>query len=297
MREKLRRAWQLLRAAYGEWQHDNAMMLSAAVAFYATFSLAPLLLLLLTTSRWFFGEGAARQRLVELIAETAGVRASRAVDRVIEAASSGDESITIWSSILLVVAASAVFRQLKLALNLVLDVPNREDGGVLIFLRRRAFAVLIVIAGILLLLVALFATATVEWIRANAPAALGEYGAIWRVAEILLKFAVVYVAFGATLKFVPDVRMRWRVVAMSSAVAAVLFIIGQTVLGLYVARSGFASAYGAAASVILLLLYVYFTVAILLAAAELTEVSARDDAEFRRERRQRQDEERYQPRK
>ena len=297
MLAKLRGAAGLLRAAWGEWQRDNAMMFAAAVAFYATFSLAPLLLLLLNTGAIVFGERAARVRVIELVGETVGPRAGHAVARLMEAASDTEGGVTALSAVLLVIAASAVFRHLKFALNTVLDVPTREDSGILQYIRRRVFAVVIVIVAIVLLLSALGTVAGLEWVRANTPEALMADAAIWRSIELAASFVMVAILFGMVLKFVPDVDLDWRHVAVAATVAAAIFAAAQWLLGLYLSKSNFASAYGAAGSVVLLLVYVYLTTSVLLAAAELTEVIARRDVVFRSRRREAQDEQDYQPRK
>ena len=296
MRRKLETAVTVLRSTWQEWRRDNAMMLAAAVAFYATFSVAPLLVLLLNAAALLLGQAAARARLLDLVADAAGARAARAVGRLIVTVSKTDAGATALSVVLLVVAASAVFRHLKFALNLVFDVPTKEMRGWVRFLRRRAFAAVIAIAGILLLVTALATSAAIEWIGANVPEAL-RYAALWRGVDLAVSFAMLTVVFGSILKFVPDVDLKWRHVGVGAVLAALAFTVGQMLIGLYLSRSNLTSAYGAAGSVVLLLVYFYLTAAILFAAAELTEVFARRDAEFREERRDRQDEQQYTPRK
>lgn len=297
IRAKIREAGDLLQCAYQAWQRDNAMMLAAAVAFYATFSLAPLLLLLIHGGALLFGEEAALRRLLELVSGAAGGKAARAVERLIEAAAEGDAGVTVFNSVVLVVGASAVFRQLKVALNIVLDIPTEEERGVMKFLKKRAFAVVVAIAVIALVLTGLGVTAASEWMRAYAPDSFFGAGTLWRIIDRLVFFAALTVIFAAILKFVPDIDLAWRHVRASAALAALLFVCGQLLLGLYLAHGSLTSAYGAAGSIVLLLVYVYFTVAVILAAAELSEVIARRDPEFRYQRRRVQDEQDYEPRK
>ena len=297
MRNWLRRVLAILKETWNELRRDNALMLAAAVAFYATFSLAPLLLLLLHAGALFFGRDAARAQLLEFVRDTAGPNAARAAGRVLASASDADGGVTAVSVILLLLASSAVFRHLKAALNLVLDVPTKEDGGFLRYLKNRAFAAVMAVTGIVVVVSALGATAVLAWLRANAPEALGRAAVVWRGAELLISFAVIAAVFAAVLKFVPDIRMKWRFAGGGAALAALVFTAGQSLISVYVSRTRFTAAYGAAGSVVLLLLYVYFTVAVILAAAELTGILARRDREFRDEQRRLQDDEHYQPRK
>lgn len=297
MQRRLRSAAELTRATWREWQRDNGMMLAAAIAFYATFSIAPLLLLLLNAGALVFGEEAARGRLLELVSDAAGARAAGAVDRIMIAASRTDAGATIASVALLLLAASAVFRHLKTALNIVLDVPTKKERGVVRFLKNRAFAALVVIAGIALHVSALGAMTGVAWTRENLPELLGDAGGLWRAAELGISYGLLAIVFGAILRFVPDVRLKWRHVAIGAGVGALVFVGGQQLISAYLARAWVTAAYGAAGSVVLVLLYVYFTAAVILLAAELTERFARDDAEFREQRHQAQAEEGYRPQK
>lgn len=297
MRERLRTIWQLVRNTFREWQHDNAMMLAAAVAFYATFSLAPLLLLLVHGGALIFGEEAALRRLLDVVANAAGERTAGAVQRIIVAAADSDTDTTLINVGILIIGASAVFRQLKQALNLVLDVPTEADGGVLPYLRKRAFAIVVVIAVIALIVAGLVMTAVTEWLRSNVPDTIFASGLLWRLLDRAIFFILLAFVFAAILKYVPDVALTWRHVAPGAIVAALLYVLGQLLLGLYLAHGNLASAYGAAGSVVLLLVYVYFTVAVLLAAAELSEVIARRDPDFRYARQRAQSEHQYAPRK
>ena len=80
--------------------------------------------------------------------------------------------------------------------------------------------------------------------------------------------------FAILFRFVPDVRLRWRDVTTGAVVTAVLFGIGQQVIGWYLGQSTVASSYGAAGSVMVLLLWVYYSCQIVLFGAEFTRVWA-----------------------
>ncbi len=57
-------------------------------------------------------------------------------------------------------------------------------------------------------------------------------------------------------------------------VTSAAFVIGQTLIALYLGRAGVASAYGAAGSLLVLLLWIYYSSMILLFGAEFTRVYA-----------------------
>ena len=81
--------------------------------------------------------------------------------------------------------------------------------------------------------------------------------------------------FALLYRVLPDVRLGWRDVTTGAFVTAVLFTIGQQLIGLYLGQSSVASSYGAAGSIMILLLWVYHSCQILLFGAEFTRVYAR----------------------
>lgn len=74
---------------------------------------------------------------------------------------------------------------------------------------------------------------------------------------------------------VPDAKAAWKDVIIGALFTALLFTIGQFLLGLYLARGAFSSTYGAAGSFLVILLWVYYSAQILLLGAEFTQVYAR----------------------
>lgn len=264
-----------------EWKHDNASMLAAAVAFYATFSVAPLLVLSLTIAAMVLGAEAAQREVVEVIARTINPRTALAVRRLLTPAEADDGvGVTIVSAVLLLAAASGVFRHLRIALNLILDVPTVEAPGWRTAVRGRLLAVVMVIAALALLLGSVALTAVLATVRKFVPAIPAGEVALWRTVEIAGTTLLVAAVFAAILKLVPDAKLAWRNVRVAAVAAAVLFGAGRYLLGAWLSRTNITSLYGAAASLFVILVATYFAVLALFLAAELTEVLARRDDEF-----------------
>ncbi len=80
--------------------------------------------------------------------------------------------------------------------------------------------------------------------------------------------------FALTFKFLPDTEVAWRDVWTGALATSVLFVVGQLLIGLYVAKAGIASGYGAAGSILVLLVWIYYSSMILLFGAEFTRVFA-----------------------
>src|SRR6185503_227746 len=97
---------------------------------------------------------------------------------------------------------------------------------------------------------------------------------LWTIVNTLVSIVVTTGLFALLFRFLPDVRLRWRDVMTGAVVTAVLFTIGQQVIGLYLGQSAIASMYGAAGSMMILLLWVYYSCQILLFGAQFTRVWA-----------------------
>lgn len=287
----------LVRELVREWKHDNASLLAAAVAFYATFSVAPLLVLSLTITAMVLGEEAAQREVVEVIARTINPRTALAVQRLLSPAADDGVGVTIVSAVLLLAAASGVFRHLRIALNLILDVPTVEAPGWKAAVRGRLVAVVMVIAALALLLGSVALTAVLATVRKFVPAIPAGEIAVWRTVEIAGTTIVVAAVFAAILKLVPDARLAWRNVRVAAVAAAVLFGTGRYLLGAWLSRTNITSLYGAAASLFVILVATYFAVLALFLAAELTEVLSRRDDEFTDDRARKQAVQRHTRRK
>lgn len=281
-----------------DWRSDNASLLAAGVAFYATFSIGPLLVLVLSLTTAVMGADTARREVVDLIARFVNPRTALAVQRLLAPTANSDgTAVTIVSAVLLLAGASAVFRQLRIALNVILDVPTAASPGWKVMARRRLIAVVMVVVTLGLLLSAVGLTAVLASVRNFVPEIPAGDVAVWRIVEIVVSTLIVAGVFAAILKFVPDAALAWRNVRVAAVVAAVLFGIGRYLVGVYLSRTNVTTIYGAAASLFVVLVATYFAVLVLFLAAELTEVLSRRDEEFVRDRARRQAAERHTPRK
>jgi membrane protein len=168
-----------------------------------------------------------------------------------------------------------VFVQLQDAFNTVWDVPPGKQGGLLRTLLVRLEAVAMVIGvGFLLLLSMLISTA-LSAVGTFAAHYLPASGLVMQAIDYVVSFAVIAVLFALIFRHLPDADVQWRDVWPGAAITALLFILGQLGIGLYLGRSAVSSTYGAAGSLAIILLWVYYSAQILLLGAEFTQVYAR----------------------
>ncbi|MFD2255677.1 YihY/virulence factor BrkB family protein [Luteolibacter algae] len=267
----------LLKETFKEFQKDNAMRLSAALAYYSVFSLAPLLIISISIAGAIFGEDAARGAIEFQLTDAIGQESARAVQEMIQNAHQDDKGIfmTIIGVLILLVSASGVFAQLKDAMNTVWDLKVKPGTGVKVMVKSRLLALsMVLVIGFLLLISLILSTVTatlISWVGKALPIP----GFVFQTVSLLVSVGMVTVLFAMIFKILPDADVQWRDVWSGAFLTAVLFSIGKMVLALYLGRQEAASTYGAAGALILLLSWVYYSANILLLGAEFTQVYAR----------------------
>ncbi len=273
---RFREGFDTLKEAVSDFTKDDAMTQGAAVAFYTALSLAPLLVLLM----WIAGALGhdTQQKLIGQLTSLVGHEAGQAVESVAESAkqtpSIGDIA-GIISVVVLVFSATGVFAQLQHALNLIWNVETKPGSGVLSFLRTRVASLGMLVTIGFLLVVSLVMSAALSAAIGTVGDVLPGADILWRIVEIVVSIVVFGLVFGAVFKVLPDVKIAWRNVFVGALITAVMFTIGKTLIGLYLAKSSTGSAYGAAGSLIVLLTWVYYSSLILFFGAEVTQVWAK----------------------
>jgi membrane protein len=263
-----------------EFIDDDCSTKAAALAYFITFSLAPLLLIVIAVVGLVVGRQEVQGRLQEQIQNLVGSGAASQIQTMIQTASEHRQAgITgaIVGFLTLLLGATTVFVQLQAALNGVWHVkpdPRASSIRNLITQRLLSFAMIIGIA--FLLLVSLVVSATIAALGGMFKSMLPDdfsaplLGAIdWTVS-----FVIVTILFAAVFKVLPDVVVEWRQVWAGATLTALLFTFGKTLIGLYLGKSGVASAYGAAGSLVILVFWIYYSSMIVLFGAEFTKVWA-----------------------
>ena len=268
----------LLKRAASDWIDDGAMRLSSSLAYYAVFSLAPLLIIVVSVAGMVFDESAARGHLSREIASLAGKAAGDAIQSAVQ--SSAAHQITggfaaVISTALLFFGASTVFAELKDALNLVWGVVVKPGRPLLTLVRDRFFSFSIVLAIGFLLLVSLVISILLTAFGAYLSGRVQLHPAVWQTLDAVVSFVVVTGLFAMIFKLIPNVRVRWSDVWPGAVATSLLFTLGKFVIGYYLATTSLASSFGAAGSVVMVLAWIYYSSCILFFGAEITKGYAR----------------------
>jgi membrane protein len=271
----------LLKLTYQGWKEDKASRLSAALAYYTIFSLAPMLLIIIAVTGFFFGQrDVVQSQVLNQIEGLVGADGREFVSGLLTSASNPAKGVfaTIVGIVTLLFGALGVFNELHNALNTIWEVKEEETKGFLESIKKVIFNRLLSFSMILgigfLLLVSLVISAAISAVQETIGNAVPVSEILLQIVNLVISIGVVTVLFALIFKFLPDAEIAWRDVWLGAFVTAVLFSLGKFLIGLYLGNSSAASAFGAAGSLVLLLLWIYYSAQILLFGADFTEVYA-----------------------
>lgn len=279
----VKRLGRTIKQAYDDFSDDDCMSMAAALAYYTIFSLPPLLVVALTIAGVFWDSSDVRGSLEDEIAALVGEGGKKEVATMIDKANQpgrGAVASTVGVVVLLL-GATGVFGQLQHSLNRVWEVkPDPAQGGIKNFIMKRILSLGMVLAIGFLLLVSLILTTILGSVGNTLGGLLpGDVAKVWPfLIHLVVSFVVITLLFAAMFKALPDAHLSWRNVWFGAAVTAGLFIVGKSLIGLYLANKD-PGAYGAAGSLVIVLLWVYYTSLILFFGAEFTQAWAQSHGE------------------
>jgi len=271
------RTARVLWAALNRYLDADGMRQGAAVAFYAAFSIAPLLVVVTGVMVWLLGNDTAQATLLDALAGLIGPRETKTladllVPRAVAATGTIGSAGAVFGSWLAlgttVIGATGVFIEMRSAVQAML---GESDGAFSWWrlVRVRLLAIGVVLGCCFLLSVAMLAQAVsllaLHRIASNWPV----LAPLLAAAETLWSGAVIALLFALMIRWLPDHRLPIRHALAGAAVAAALFMVGRYGISLYIATTATQSALGAAGSFAALLVWVYWSSQIFLLGAAL----------------------------
>ena len=267
----------MLKQTFRHFQRHKAQWLAAAIAYYMTFAIAPLIIVVVAIAGFVLGgHRAVLEEIYSYIGSAAGQSAATAVQSIVHSTFTQMQSGAVTKTIAWVIFLAAtigLFTVLQDALNIVWDVtPTKQT--LLDFLRSRALAVAGVVTISLLLTVSLAANSALTIAGREMASISPSLPIVMKTLDFLISFLVIAGCLSLLYKFMPACRVEWRDVWLGSVLTSLLFVIGQFLLGWYLGRAAITSSFGAFTSLIVFLLWTNYSAQVMLFGAEFTQVFA-----------------------
>jgi membrane protein len=275
-RPPLRPVCDLLSETFKEWRKDNAQTLGAALAFYTTFSMAPLLIIVIAIFGVILGKETVQVEILKRAQELIGAQGAAAVKMMIGAAYRPGTGLpaTIIGILVILVGSTSALVMLTHSLNLIWGARPNSQAPIWTLVKERllSFAMILIIG--LLLVLSLLLSIALSFLTGFFQNLLPVPPFFIEVCDFVFSFLLITLLFAVVYKVLPDVKIAWTDVWVGSAITGLLFTLGKFLFGMYLARSSIRSAYGAASSLVIILMWVYYSAQIFLLGAEFTQVYA-----------------------
>ena len=278
MASKLKKIISLLKESSQEFSDDHATKLSASLAYYAIFSIGPLLLVIVTLLGFFYKKPYVTNQLFDELSGIIGESSSKELQGILENISHQSNSTLfgIVGGVVLVFGATGIFTEIQSSINYIWSIKSKPKRSWLKYITDRLLAFVLILGLGLLMFVTLFLNLLIDLLTGYLQRFLGDADIfLLKAADVGLMFAVVTFLFWIIFKVLPDAHVHWKDALVGATFTGFLFLIGKFVIGFYFGISKSVNAYGAAASIILLLTWVYYCSMILYFGAEFTEVYAK----------------------
>ncbi|MEJ2884287.1 YihY/virulence factor BrkB family protein [Pedobacter sp. GR22-6] len=269
--------WEVLKNAFTGFTDHKVTKLSGSLAYYTVFSMAPLLVVIISLCAIFLGQEAAEGQIKAQLDQFLGSDTAAQLQELIRKASIGDKGTVafIIGAGTLLVGATTVFADIQDSINMIWGLKPKPKRGWLKMLQNRFLSFSVIISLGFILLVSLGVTALIDGfgnkLKNNYP---DISVVIFYIINQLITLAVISTIFGVIFKVLPDAIIKWRDVALGAIVTALLFMLGKFGISFYIGQSNVGSTYGAAGSLIIVLLWTYYSSIILYFGAEFTKAYA-----------------------
>lgn len=279
MKKKFLSLYYFIKKVIAEFSDDNILKYSASLAYYTVFSLAPMLIIIMSICGALYGKEAAQGKVYAEIKDLVGDAAALQIQEIIKNIHLTKDTpiATVFSTIVLIIGGTGIFGEIQDSLNKIwgLKVNAKKVWWKLILNRLLSFSLVISLGFVLIVSLVLNALIAILGNRLNH--FLSGIGKLFiPILDYALSFGITAILFAIIFKVLPDAKIKWKDVSVGALITALLFTLGKLGIGYYLSRSNMATAYGAAGSVIIIMLWAYYSSVILYLGAEFTKVYANE---------------------
>ena len=278
MKKKIKNIYTYLKQVFTEFAEDNILKYSASLAYYTVFSLAPVLIVIISICGVLFGKEAIQGHIYGQIKGLVGNDAAVQIQETIKNIHLTGHNIfaTIISIIVLLIGATGIFGEVQDSLNKIwgLRIKTKKTWWKLIINRLLSFSLILCIGFVMM--VSLLLNALVSAFGTFLARYFSEFSVILvQLTDNVLTFIVTTFLFSLMFKVLPDAKIKWKDVLIGGLITSVFFTLGKLTIGYYLGSSNIASVYGAAGSIMIIMVWVYYSSIILYLGAVFTKVYAK----------------------
>ncbi|MBC7655221.1 MAG: YihY/virulence factor BrkB family protein [Oligoflexus sp.] len=265
--------FKILSETFGSFMDDKGLKLSAALAYYTIFSLAPMMIVLISIGGIFYGQEALQGKVFGQINDLIGSEAALQIQDILKKlALSGKGTVAVTIGVItLIIGASGIFIEIQDSINMIWRVKAVPKKGWLKLIINRVLSLSMIASLGFILIVSLLINTVIAAFSSVLIKFLPDFTLVFiDIINLGITFVVLMSLFGVIYKVLPDVEITWKQVKAGAFFTALLFLLGKYLIGLYVEYAAVGDIYGAAGTTIVIAVWVYYSAAILYFGAEFT---------------------------
>jgi len=270
----------LIKDSANEFLEDNCLKLSAALSYYTVFSLAPMLLVIISIVSFVYGKEAFQGELFGQISGLVGKQAAVQLQEIIKNAELSNKSgmAATIGGVTLLIGATGIFAEIQDSINYIWSIKSKPKKSWLQYLKNRLLSFSIIITLGFLLIVSLGVNTVVDLLSSRLERYFSEVSVvIFSGLNIALVLVIIAALFTVIFKILPDGHVRWKECLVGATFTSILFAIGKFAISFYLGKQDLGASYGTSASIVILLTWIYYSSIILYFGAEFTKVYAKTD--------------------
>ena len=268
---------EVFKNSFSGFSDDKVTKLSASLAYYTVFSMAPLLIVIISLCSLLLGREAVEGKIYGQLAGFVGSDTAKSLQDIIKNASIAGKGklAVIIGAITLLVGATTVFAEIQDSINMIWGLKPKPKKGWLKLIQNRFLSFSVIASLGFLLLVSLGVTTLIDGFSKRLQGYFPQVTiVVFYIVNLAITLAVITLIFGVIFKVLPDAKIKWKDILAGAIATALLFMLGKFGISFYISKSNVGSTYGAAGSLVVLLLWIYYSSIILYFGAEFTKAYA-----------------------
>jgi membrane protein len=273
----VKKLFMLLQGGYAELMAKDPLRMAAATAFFTTFALPPILIIVVQVFKLIFNMENLSDQFFERIAGVLGAESSSTIKSTFAGFLSKAQNwwVTIIGFVFLIFVATTLFKVIRDSLNQLWDIQPDLQKKLRVGLEKRAVGLLVIFLAAILFI----ATTTLEGLGVLTGNFLDELlpgtgYVLNRIFHYVLSILIVTIWFALLFKLLPNANPSWKVVMVGGFFTGILFSLGKIIIPKLLPFGELSSIFGTSSSVVLLLLFVFYSSFILYYGACFTKVYA-----------------------
>jgi membrane protein len=267
----------LLIKAFRGLKNNDPLRMAAATAFFATFALAPILIIIIQILGLLFNPESMSDHLFFHLSEIIGTDSVTQIRQTLQGFRqlASNWYITAGGFLFLIFVSTTLFAVIRDSLNQLWSIRTYTKGALNTRLINRLKSVAVILLAGVLFLGVLLGEALLALLK-------DYFNELWPGSETFLfvilnqciSIMIVTAWFAVVFKYLSDANLKWHTTIAGALFTGILFTAGKLILGWILALSNIQTIYGASGSFVLLLLFVFYCSFILYYGAMFTRIWA-----------------------